>query len=353
MPVDAAPARPSWDYPRSPVASRHLLDTAAAHDIDPARCLTGTGLTTQALADPDTEIQADQELTIARNLLVAAGNQPGLGVETGLRYNLANVGILGYALLASPTVRDAVTVGLRYISLSSAFVTISLHESGTDAVLLLDDTEIPPDVRRFLLERDLSAMAQMLPLLYGRDLFSVPARIELRMPEPAALLPHLAATITFDAARNAVTVPRKLLDQPMPAADPHTAAACARQCQELLDRRRERSGIAGQVRSRLLRNPADIPSMTTVAAELAITERTLHRRLATEGTTYRALVDELRETLAVELLHNGLTVEEAARQLGYSETASFTHAYIRWRGIPPSKQPYRGRGSGPLALRSL
>jgi len=344
VPVTAALARPSWDYPRSPVASRHLLDTAEAHGIDPARCLHGTGLTTQALADPDTEVQADEELAIARNLLAAAGDQPGLGVETGLRYNLANVGILGYALLASPTVRDAVAVGLRYISLSSAFVTITMHESGTEAVLLLDDTEIPPDVRLFLLERDLSAMAQILPLLYGRDLFSVPARIELRMPEPpGGMLPDLAATITFDAARNAVTVPRKLLDQPMPAADPHTAAACARQCQELLDRRKQRAGIAGQVRSRLLRDPADIPSMTTVAAELAITERTLHRRLATEGTSYRALVDELRETLAIELLHNGLTVEEAARQLGYSETASFTHAYSRWRGIPPSKQPNRGR----------
>ena len=80
-----------------------------------------------------------------------------------------------------------------------------------------------------------------------------------------------------------------------------------------------------------------MPSMGQVARELAVAERTLHRQLAAEHTSFRALVDEVRETLAVELLGNNLTVEEVARRLGYSETAAFTHAFKRWRGHPPSR----------------
>ncbi|MGC7311866.1 helix-turn-helix domain-containing protein, partial [Mycobacteroides abscessus subsp. massiliense] len=53
-------------------------------------------------------------------------------------------------------------------------------------------------------------------------------------------------------------------------------------------------------------------------------------------TSYRALLDEVRETLARELLRNGLSVREVSDRLGYSEPAAFTHAYTRWRGMPPS-----------------
>jgi hypothetical protein len=103
----------SWDFPRTPVASRHLLDTAEAHGIDPTACLAGTGLTTTDLAEPNLEIQAGQELAIVRNLLAHVHEPSGLGIEAGLRYTLANTGILGYALLSSPTMRDALTVAVR------------------------------------------------------------------------------------------------------------------------------------------------------------------------------------------------------------------------------------------------
>jgi AraC-like DNA-binding protein len=95
------------------------------------------------------------------------------------------------------------------------------------------------------------------------------------------------------------------------------------------------------VRTRLIRDPGQLPSMAQIAREFCITERTLHRRLAAEHTSYRALVDEVGVTLASALLESGLTVEETARQLGYSETAAFTRAFIRWAGEPPSKRRRR------------
>lgn len=151
---------------------------------------------------------------------------------------------------------------------------------------------------------------------------------------PLRLLAELL-TVEFDSPRNALVFPTELLAAPLPTADPHTAALCVRQCEELLEQRRSRDGIAGEVRHQLLRVPGQVPTMGHIAAGMHIAERTLHRRLAREGTSYRALLDEVRETLAKELLANDLTVKEVSDRLGYSEPAAFTHAYTRWHGAPP------------------
>lgn len=336
----------SWDFPRSPIASRHLLETAEAHGLDAATVLAGTGLTVAQVADPSTEVQATQELTIARNLLHEVDEPTSLGVETGLRYSLVSTGILGYAFLTSPTVRDAITIGRRFAALSSTFLDISTRESEDGLVLELDTVQIPADVRRFLVVRDLVAISQIAPLLVA-GVFDADLTVELGLADlplelaylPLELLGETGLEVTVDegASLSSITTPHELLDQPMPAADPDTAASCIAQCEELLERRRHRGGMAATLRSRLLEDPARMPSMGQVARELAVAERTLHRQLAAEHTSFRALVDEVRETLAVELLGNNLTVEEVARRLGYSETAAFTHAFKRWRGHPPSR----------------
>lgn len=331
--------RASWDFPRSADASRHVLQTAEAHGVDAMSILAGTGLTQAQLADPAVEVQGGQELAMVRNLLRHVDDSTGLGLETGLRYNLANTGILGYAFLTSPTMRDALAIGLRFAALSSTFLDITVHESAGDLVLDLDGSQIPSDVRRFLVERDLAAIAHVAPLLIGGRGSDAEVKVELHETEfPLDLLAAsgLSFTVDADAPRTALTFPGALLDQPMPAADPATAAMCIAQCEVLLERRRHRGGLAAQLRTRLLADPAQIPSMVAIARELGVTDRTLHRRLAAENTSYRALVDEIREALAVEMLVNRFTVEDVARRLGYSETAGFTHAFIRWRGYPPS-----------------
>ena len=63
----------------------------------------------------------------------------------------------------------------------------------------------------------------------------------------------------------------------------------------------------------------------------------LRRRLEEEGTSFRALLDEVRETHAEELLTRGaVPVEDVAFRLGYAEASSFIHAFKRWKGVTPT-----------------
>lgn len=330
----------SFDIARSVAASRHIVATAVRHGMDEAHCLSGSGLSVADLGDPTTAVRAEQELTIIRNVISRLGDRPGLGKEAGSLSTLADTGILGYAMMASPTFGDAIRVACRYIGLTPSYFTVTGPQvSDTEVILEFDTTAVPADVRYFMLERDLAMLMRLLPTLLGPVDGPMTMRVQLT---DAALPLEVVEADGLDLAvessnRNALILSAELIERPMPVADAQTAAMCIRQCEDLLNRRLVRQGLSASVRTRIIQDSNTIPSMAEIAAELCITERTLHRKLLAEGTSFRALLDEVRSTLAAEMLDSGLTVEETARRLGYSETAAFTRAHIRWTGSPPSK----------------
>lgn len=79
------------------------------------------------------------------------------------------------------------------------------------------------------------------------------------------------------------------------------------------------------------------------AADLAgVSVRTLQRRLADEGVAYSEVLQQVRGELAAEMLADtDLSIEQIAKQLGYSTVSNFSRAYHRWTGKRPSE--VRGR----------
>jgi AraC-like DNA-binding protein len=78
--------------------------------------------------------------------------------------------------------------------------------------------------------------------------------------------------------------------------------------------------------------------MEEIAGEMRMTSRTLRRHLTAEGATFRALLEEVRSTLAEELMATAsLTHGEIAERLGYADVTTFIEAFRRWKGVPPSE----------------
>ncbi|QLY33582.1 helix-turn-helix transcriptional regulator [Nocardia huaxiensis] len=209
-------------------------------------------------------------------------------------------------------------------------------------------------MRSFLLARDLVGASRVAGLFISPTVLRLvadlrqPIHVDLRDTVTPTEIAFGASMLNFfdipieiesGAHRTAFTIPRVLLDQPTPAPDRHVAAICIAQCEALLDQRHRFTGTAAQVRHILLRDPTAMPPLGAVARELGLSERTLHRRLSEDHTTFRDLRQSIRATLSDELLTQGLTVEMVARRLGYADTAAFSHAYHRWRGHPPSRRP--------------
>ena len=323
-----------WDFPRGAAGTSVLVRFGTSQGVDERELLAGSGLTADRLADPSLEIAAGQELRVVRNLAAAL---PDAGVAAGREYHATTFGMLGFAFLSSPTMRDAVAIALRYYDLSFAFAIPEVTLADGEVRLTLADRQLPADVARFLVERDFAAIHMVIDeLLPG----GVPLTgLEFRFPEPGATAQYETAfgvRPRFGATTNTATFDAAFLDEPLPLANEHTVAMCEAQCRALVTRRRARSGTAHEVRELLTRLGALGSPMPEIARELNLSTRTLRRRLAEEGTSFRALLDEVREALAEELLARGaIPVEDVAVRLGYAEASSFIHAFKRWKGVTP------------------
>jgi AraC-like DNA-binding protein len=337
-----------WDVPRTPTGASLAMRFAESLGVAPGTSLRGTGLSPAALADPSHEVLAGEEIAIIRNLVDAVGDRPGLGLDAGAQFRLSSYGIWGFALITSPTIRSAIDTAFQFLDLTFAFATIERRYTGAELQLVLSAEDIEPGLRRFVVEREAAAIRVILRDLLAEDLGF--ERVEFAFPAPAEdEIAHatdlLGVRPVYDAAESVLGVGATVLDAPLPQANELTMAMALEQCRDLLERRRARTGLAGQVRDLLLAGLAGPPDAVSVARALHLSDRTLRHRLSGEGTSFRALLDEVRERLAEELLlRGGLPVAEVSWRLGYVEVSSFSQAFRRWKGVGPRE--YRTRHGG-------
>ena len=314
-----------------------LVRLGLERGLDEATILDGSGLTMADLESPDSVSTAAAELAVIRNLVAAAGPGSTWGLDAGQRYHLTTFGIWGFALISAGTVREAVDIGLRFIDLTSALTAPrdDLDDDGHLRMVFHEPPE-PAEVARFIAQRDLATVQTILEEVLGRGtrFHHVSFTHELTPGTAPSYVKVFGFLPELGATHNALVFGPSIVDERLPQADEHTTALAQAQCRELLDRRRARAGLSGQVRDLIigrLRNP---PSAAEVAEAVSLSERTLRRRLAAEGTSVRKLVDEVRAALAAEFLISGsLTVAQIADQLGYLEVSSFSQAFRRWHGV--------------------
>ncbi|MTE11385.1 AraC family transcriptional regulator [Nocardia aurantiaca] len=332
-----------WDFPRGVASVALMVGFAREHGVPAARMLQGSGLSERQLADPDEQIDAHTELAVIRNLVRELGARPNLGLEVGRRYRITTFGIFGFACVSSPTLGEAIAFALRYLELSFTFCIPAASWRPGEFVARIHDERVPFDVRRFLVERDVAAMHQVMSDLMGRPIPLL--RADFDFPAPENLGPYTemyGLTPSFEAEHNLFALDPAILQQPLPQANEHTWAMCLAQCRDLVSRRRARTGIAAEVRERLvprggLDGFAVPPGIDSVAKDLNMSTRTLRRHLDAAGTSYRQLLDEVRRALAEEMLTaTPLSVSDVAIRLGYAEASTFIHAFKRWTGTTPS-----------------
>ncbi len=301
------PAAADWSFPRAVAGVRVLVEHGVVCGVPPSRSLVGTGLT-RADLDDATEVTAAQELTVVRTLRHLLGE---VGPAVGERYTAATFGAFGFALLASRTVADAMAVALRFIDLSFAFAIPRADLDGSLVVITVDGAGLPADVRRFLVGRDATAVHRVLDSL-------VPGGVGASVERTDDVV-----RLRFDVSQ---------LDRPLAQRSEAALAAHAEVCAAVVARRRARSGLAQDVRVLVTQRLADGAPMPDVAAALAMTDRTLRRRLRAEGTSYQELLDEVRSSLSAALLSGPRTipVADVATRLGYSSSAAYLHARTRW-----------------------
>jgi len=325
-----------------PVTSLRLLcDAAAELGVDPAHCLEGTGIAPEDLNAPTAHLATEQEIRAIENFARLAPTSVGLGVAVGRRLHVNAFGIWGFAVLTSPTLRSALETSVDYVKLSLVIADMTWSEADGRGYLNFDMAGLPPITHRFVLERHaVVAMTFIRELTQDTDFngFAIETT-----DEDAAYARDLSALIGVPVAAgrpgNALTIPAAMFDDPLPKSDPATRQYCLDQCRALLE---QVDGAlppwSQKVRDAVVEAIGSEQKIEDIADRLAMTERTLRRRLADEGTSFRDLYTDVRMTLANELLETaGLNVETVAWRVGYAEPASFARAFAKKFGKTPGE----------------
>jgi len=320
---------------RSTISVLLMINVAIKNGISQELCLSGTGITADMLTDCGVEISPEQELKLIENLVDQ--HVESLAVEIGEHYHLTTYGIFGFAISTSPNVRSAIDVGLSYLPLTFAFSQFRMQEEDNLGYMVVDANHIPEKVRRFVVERDMTAMLSMHREIFGQTMPLEGLELQWGSSENKELyLPIYPKQPSYQKNENRVIFNRLLLDLVLPTANEQSRKILLAQCQDLLQKRHAENSIALKVRNSILSRIDQGSDMESIASELCVSLRTLRRQLSSEGTSFRALLDEVRETLAIQMLEEtALTMEQIAVRLGYSDTANFFHAFKRWTGHPP------------------
>lgn len=325
----------NWDFPRSVIGLRLLIETGAEQGLSARQCLAGTGVRERDLGDPAGVVAAEQELAVIHNLVEHLPGVNALGVAAGRRYHYTAFGILGFAMVSSANARGALDVALRYFNLTFAFSRFEVSEISTDTVIEVDTSAVPEDLRRFVAERDTTAVATVLRELIP-DLHAL-RRIEFAFPPPRDDGPYREAygvTPRFGAPRTVAVLDRAKLQLPLPQANELVRRLSEEQCVQLVLRNRSRVGVTAKVRAQLAHDIC--ADMEAVAASLCTTTRTLRRQLAAEGISFGTIRNETIAALAEEyLISLKLPVQETAERLGYASASAFITAFSRLTGETP------------------
>jgi len=159
---------------------------------------------------------------------------------------------------------------------------------------------------------------------------------------PASEAPYrelLGAPVRFAAPVSAIAIDPAELAAPLPPRDPALHEMLTRFAEERLARVAVRRELADEVRLAVRRafDGNRAPEVSAIARHLGMGQRTLGRRLQEQGTTYAALLDDVRRVTALELLERDVTTAEIAFFLGYSDSRAFLRAFRRWTGLTPGR----------------
>lgn len=326
-----------WDFRRGVGGLQVLLEFGKDRGIGADVLFKGTGLALTNTLDPRAEVLAAQELQVINNLLNHLEDPPSLGWEVGQRYHLSSYGLWGYGLISSEDVRSAIGLALKFVRLTYAFTLISFREGQGGGVLQFGEPDLPPDLVRFLVQRDMSASMVLLAELIGEN--HIQGAVQFR----SKLGPDIDLPADWPGERpprgvNALGVSKALLDRKLQQANPVTVAMCESLCAELLEKRLSTTCTADRVRAHLRIPGMLVPDLPAMADLLHLSPRTLRRRLAAEGTSFRQLCAVALEHWAEELLADPrLSVSAVADRLGFADISSFSQAFTRWKGCSPSQ----------------
>ncbi|TDM06720.1 MAG: hypothetical protein C4K60_19710 [Ideonella sp. MAG2] len=360
---------PDWGTPLATgqVPDAHTTDSRLVSVDDaifPAHSMTGVlawargvGWSARDLFGASSEGGAGDRLSYTRirqGVQRAVHRHGGLNLacQTGGYKSISQLGLLGPALVAQPTVGAAIEFGLRHQLLAGSLLAHrfarDLGEPGACAIEsphLFEDAECAS----FLEIDHLLTNFNVLKILCGGQFPLIRVELPGHDREVFGTLARLLGAPVIGEARVARMVfDSDLLNIRNPNHDPHSCAYWEGLCEQ------EAQAIGlrtpATLLARLFSATGRLLPLEDIAERMHVSLRTLYRMLERDGIDYSQLQDKDRFIRAQQLLRLGVRSEDIAVDIGLSDARSFRRAFRRWAGMSPAEFREKDRVGSPPAI---
>jgi len=326
----------------SAAAATGLIEAIDAAGGDPDRVLAAVGLDRADVSDRYAFIPS-AAFTLALDEAARVTGDDCFGLHFGEQYHPKDIGALTYVVLNSPTVGAAFHNAARYLHVHNQAATASFVRTDTQACLQHRLGVAPFQRRRQHQELALTVGLATLRLMAGSEW--CPREVRFEHAPPSRTSEHariFGAPVLFGCDGNVMVVDPEFCDRDVPTADRRLYPILEQYLERQLESPTENRFVVS-VRTAIERAVRDgEPRLTDVAKAIGVSARTLQRRLAESDVDYKALVDDIRQRLALRYLRDRHhTLSDVAYLLGYSEMSAFSRAFRRWTDSAPSD--YRRR----------
>ena len=319
---------------------------AAGDGADASALLRSVGLDPNVKVDPKAMVSA----TVYYELLERIANDidaTELPLRTGASMRCDDYGALGLAFKAAPTLFGSYSRVARYARLWTSVVAYGLEPDGSNTWFELHRSGARRLGLRLSNEATI-ASATAIGREVSRDGAFTPLEVHFTHPQPEVISHHEAyfgCPVFFSSNRDAILISAESINRANKLGDEGIAQFLQQHLDQELAQITDTKSLNERTKDVIARALSEgLPKMEYVARNLGMSVRSLHRRLADDGMTFRTLTEDTRRELAEGLLREeSYSIAEVAFLTGFSEQSSFNRAFKRWAGRTPAT--YRKAGN--------
>ena len=284
-------------------------------------------------------VLADEHLAVARAIF--EDPRETLGIEVARALPLEVTGLWGFLLRSSNTFGDMLRRAERYMRVVNRYREFVLEDHGRQFAMRCPHPDPSPYGRR---EQVVCTLLGHW-IAWGRELTRAriavdEARFQWSGPRDREPFERFfEGRVRFGATEDALLLPSDALNLPLVESTPELGEQFEAYAAALVRRMGAQSSLVERVKEAIAEGLlAGSAREGAVAQRLALTVRTMHRRLDEAGTSFRKIRDELLRERAEELLRERrVPIGEVSYLLGYGEPSNFHRAFRRWTGLTPNE----------------
>ncbi len=332
----------SPDNSASIAAVRQYLEMAKRHQLPVESLLEPLKLDTDLLNDNTRRIHLDQFEDIV-SILIKASNDPLFGLHTSEHIEPAFYSVQGYISLNCATLKEAMSMIPLYERLVGDMGVSGFSYKPGHTLLRWQSQLSQPLVQRHVRENIISSWFRFTQSFLKIEQKPMAVWFEHSAPDDVDLTHQytkiFGCPVEFSRPYTGLWVNNEHLDTRIQQADEKLLHVLLDHATQQLNELEKGLTLSEQIKSmlRLMLNQ-QIPSSELIADKLGISVRTLQRKLNDENTSYKEVLNELRQELARHYVKNStLNFDVIATKLGFGEPRSFYRSFKKWTGKTASQ----------------